>query len=56
MKKKIFRQNTQLFLNVSSNIQLVGVRDQKATSTLSALNKIFSSLLIEHVKQAKKDK
>lgn len=56
MKKKTFRQNTQIFLNVAGSVQLAAVRDQKASSTLIALNKIFSSLLIEHVKQVKKDK
>jgi hypothetical protein len=56
MKKKIFRQNTQIFLNVAGNVHLAAVRDQKASSTMGALNKILSSLLIEQVKQAKKDK
>jgi hypothetical protein len=46
MKKKIFRQNTQIFGNVSGNLQLATVRDQKAPSTLNALNKVFSSLLV----------
>lgn len=56
MKKKIFRQNTQIFMNVAGSVHLAAVRDQKASSTLAALNKIFSSLLIEQVKQTKKDK
>lgn len=56
MKKKTFRQNTQIFANVAANLHLVAVRDQKASSTLNALNKILSSLLMEQVKQAKKEK
>lgn len=57
MKKKVFRQNTQTFNGVSDGLRGVTIiRGQKASATLNTLNKILSSLIVDYVRQVKREK
>lgn len=56
MRFRTYKLNQQIFNSIASDLKPIRIRDQKVLATYNALCKVFSSLIIDYVRMAKKEK
>lgn len=56
MRFRTYKLNQQIFNSIANDLKPIRIRDQKVLATYNSLCKVFSALIIDYVKIAKKDK